>query len=216
MLSSLLKKYIGLSIVVFFCCSVYAERLEYVPPAITPPPKASLYQSMAHKKIYIHGFFGLATDGLQNDADASVDFTDNGDSLYTFGIDAGLPLLRALSVEGGYYYFPKATYLENDLTQSVSQWYSYAAAKIHYTMPSNHLDFYLKTGAGLRDTKYGDQRSYKLRPMVATGIDYPIVSQLSLSLQYLFFTSVDNDGAGHFIPAMNTFVAGLGYAFATS
>lgn len=194
--------------------------------------------------LYIEGNVGYAYRPWQNNVTTTygaanllgfLSSTSNINGGFTGGADLGYQFNQFFSIEGGWYYLPKASatspgvistspltvaIVANNITGGIA----YAAVKgtapvyenlyifgklgAAYTYNHASVDFVSSNVAGFTSN------SNYWNPLLAAGIQYYFTPNWSVNAQYTYVPGYDSSSANRFItPAAQLITAGIGYKF---
>ena len=186
--------------------------------------------TVSHSGAYVEGNLDYAHRNWKDFddsafGDSTATNTSNIRGGFTFNVDAGYQFNKSWSLEGGWYYFPKAKATLGETAQNVKSWFTYGATKMTLPVYDNTYVFG-KFGAAYTHNKANttlattdgtpanSTRSKYWRPMFAVGTQYYLNQNVSVNAQYMYLTGYNKVSTRNFAaPVAHIFTVGVGYKF---
>lgn len=148
--------------------------------------------------------------------------SSSGNGGFTFGGDLGYQLSQYFSVEGGWFYLPKAKFTINPTTFKIKGGIAYAALKAMASIYENTYVFgklgmaytYNQSSVAFLSsdlTKVVSSSNY-WNPLFAAGVQYYFTPNWSVNTQYTFVPGYRSTSSSCFVaPVAHLFTVGIGY-----
>lgn len=148
--------------------------------------------------------------------------SSNGNGGFTFGGDLGYQFNQYFSVEGGWFYLPKAKFTIDPTTFRINAGVAYAALKAMASVYENAYVFgklgvaytYNQSNVAFLSsdlTKVVRSSNY-WNPLFAAGVQYYFTPNWSMNAQYTFVPGYRSASSSCFVaPVVHLFTVGIGY-----